>query len=107
MEHQGQPMFWDYHDWVYQNQASITLENFDTKLQGFSAGHNIDVAKLATCLADKSAQAEVDNSMAIGHHLSVSATPTLFINGRKLEGALEWDTLSQLLQFEIEAAGRR
>jgi len=29
--------FWDYHDWVYQNQNDIKLENFDTKLAAVAA----------------------------------------------------------------------
>jgi protein-disulfide isomerase len=83
------------------------LENFDAKVQEFSAGHEIDAAKLTSCLADKSAQAEVDNSVTLGHNLAVSATPTLFINGRKIEGAMDWENLEPLLKLEIEVAGQR
>src|SRR5665213_1588154 len=106
MAHQGQPVFWDYHDWIYQNQSAITVENLDAKVQEFSAGREVDPAKLTSCLADKSPQAEVNNSILIGHNLAVSATPTLFINGRKIEGAMDWDNLEQLLKFEIEVADR-
>jgi hypothetical protein len=38
----------------------------------------------------------------LGHQLAVSATPTLFINGRKLDGGVEWNVLQQLLQIEID-----
>jgi len=44
----------------------------------------------------------VDRSVAMGRNLQVNATPTLFINGRKMEGALEWNILSQLLQIELD-----
>jgi hypothetical protein len=40
--------------------------------------------------------------MAQGRTLQVSATPTLFLNGRKLEGGVEWAILQQLLQIEID-----
>jgi hypothetical protein len=51
---------------------------------------------------DKTSAAEVETAMDLGHKLAVSATPTLFINGRKLDGGVEWNTLQQLLQIEID-----
>jgi hypothetical protein len=40
--------------------------------------------------------------MPDGRSLGVDATPTLFINGRKFVGALEWPVMQQLIQLEIE-----
>jgi len=104
MYHQGQDAFWAYHDWVYENQKDITLENLDTKVQDFAKSKSYDPAKLQSCVADKATAAEVDRAVSMGHSLQVSATPTLFLNGRKIEGALEWAVLSQLLQIEIDHA---
>jgi protein-disulfide isomerase len=103
---QGQDVFWSYHDWVYENQKDVTLENLDAKVQEFAKAKNADGAKLAQCVTDKTAIAEVDKNIAMGHSLSVSATPTLFINGRKIEGAMDWSVLSQLLQIEIDQAAK-
>ena len=99
MYRNNEKAFWDYHDWIYQKQGEITLENLDAKVADFSKENKLDVN---ACMADKSAAAEVEKSMALGHELQVSATPTLFINGRKLEGALQWEVLSQLLQIELD-----
>lgn len=98
----GEKAFWDYHDWIYDRQKDVTLENFDAKIAEFAKEKNYDGAKLNACMADKSAAAEVEASMNLGHQLQVSATPTLFINGRKIEGALEWNTLSTLFQIELD-----
>ena len=94
--------FWDYHDWVYAGQKDITLENFDTKFQEYAKSKGLDMLQLARCMDDKASAAEVDKSIDLGHKLAISATPTLFINGRKLEGGVEWNVLQQLLQIEIE-----
>jgi hypothetical protein len=51
---------------------------------------------------DKASAAEVEKSIGLGHQLGISATPTLFINGRRLEGNVEWNMLQQLLQIEID-----
>lgn len=94
--------FWDYHDWIYDKQKEITLENIDTKVDEFTKSNNLDIS---ACKAGKDAAAEVEKSMTLGHDLQVSATPTMFINGRKIEGALAWETLSQLLQLELDHQG--
>ena len=44
---------------------------------------------------------EVDRNQQEGIALGVSSTPTIFINGRKLEGTLEWAVLEQLIKFEL------
>ena len=94
--------FWDYHDWVYAGQKDITLENFDAKFQEYAKSKGLDTLQLGRCMDDKASAAEVDKSIDLGHKLAISATPTLFINGRKLEGGVEWNVLQQLLQIEIE-----
>jgi protein-disulfide isomerase len=98
----GAAAFWDYHDWVYQNQTDLKLENFDAKLQEYATKKGLDALQLGRCMDDKSAAAEVEKNVELGHQLGVSATPTLFINGRKLDGGVEWKVLQQLLQIEID-----
>lgn len=102
MYREGQGTFWDYNDWIYGTQDKLTLENLDGQVSDWAKTKNLDTAKLKACTDDKATAAEVDRSIAMGHSLSVSATPTLYINGRKIEGALEWNILSQLLQIEID-----
>ncbi|MEQ1887208.1 MAG: thioredoxin domain-containing protein [Bryobacteraceae bacterium] len=104
MYKQGADAFWAYHDWVYESQKDITLENLDAKAQDFAKSKAFDPAKLKSCTEDKAAASEVDRAVQMGHALQVNATPTLFMNGRKIEGALDWGVLSQLLQIEIDHA---
>jgi protein-disulfide isomerase len=102
MYHEGPNTFWDYHDWIYGNQDQFTLENLDAKVQDWAKTKNLSGDKIKACTEDKVASGEVDRAVSMGRSLQVSATPTIFINGRKLEGALEWNVLSQLLQIEID-----
>ncbi|HEY2844769.1 MAG TPA: DsbA family protein, partial [Bryobacteraceae bacterium] len=94
--------FWKYYDWVYENQASISLDNFSAKMQDFAKDNGVDGVQLARCIDTKASEADVNRNIAEGRALQVSATPTLFINGRKLDGALEWPQLQQLIQVEID-----
>lgn len=94
--------FWDYHDWVYENQTYIGLDNFDSKLQEFATAKNIDGMQLSRCIESKSTVPEVNASIAVGTSLALNATPTIFINGRKLEGAVPWETLQAIVKAELD-----
>jgi len=93
--------FWKYHDWIYQNQADITPENLKTKLTDFAKGAGIDTIQLGRCMENNATEADVDKDIAEGHALHVDATPTLFVNGRRLVGTVPWDNLKQLIQDEV------
>ncbi|MEO8051058.1 MAG: thioredoxin domain-containing protein, partial [Acidobacteriota bacterium] len=70
--------------------------------QDYAKTKGLDALQLGRCMDDKASAAEVDKSIELGHKLAISATPTLFINGRKLEGGVDWNVLQQLLQIELE-----
>jgi protein-disulfide isomerase len=99
---QNPSAFWDYFDWAYDNQSQITLENVNTKIQEFAQQKSLDGLKLGRCIETKATEAEVNASVDEGHALQVSATPTMFLNGRKLEGGVPWQSLEQLIKLELE-----
>jgi protein-disulfide isomerase len=99
---QSPAKFWDYFDWAYDNQQTIGADNFSSKLQAFATEKGIDGMQLGRCVDNKATDAEVNREVDEGHTLQVSATPTIFLNGRKLEGALPWPTLEQLVNLEID-----
>lgn len=99
---QDQAKFWDYFDWAYANQQNIGLDNFNNKLQDFANEKGLDGMQLGRCIETKATEAEVNREVSEGHALQVSATPTVFLNGRKLEGGLAWQTMEQLIKLEID-----
>jgi protein-disulfide isomerase len=99
---QNPAAFWDYHDWVYEHQSDITAENFKDKLLEFAKGKEIDVIQLTRCLDSKATEPEVDRSMAEAKTLNVRSTPTVFVNGRRLEGQVPWPNLRDIIDYEIE-----
>jgi protein-disulfide isomerase len=94
--------FWDYHDWIFEHQPEITAENFKNKALEWAGQNNVDTLQLNSCIDTKATEKDVDKSVAEGRSLAVSGTPTLFINGRQLTGAIPWPTLSQVIKREIE-----
>jgi len=100
---QNPASFWNYHDWMYAHQADINATNFrDKVLEWAKTEKDIDALQLGRCLDAKATEPEVDRTVAEGKALNVSATPTLFINGRRIEQKLDWPTLRTIIDNEIE-----
>ncbi len=99
---QSEAAFWEYHDWVYEHQSELTPENLKQQVLAFAQGRNIDALQLSRCLETRATESEVDASIAEGRSLQVHATPTLFVNGRRLASQVSWPQLKAIIDFEIE-----
>ncbi len=78
-----QGKFWEYHDSLFDRQASGTGWNFSELAK--EIGLNQDA--FATCLNSRRYREEVAKDLRDGLKLGVTSTPTFFINGRPLVGA--------------------
>lgn len=100
--HGSSDAFWKYHDWIYENQEGITPETLNAKVTEWAGTAGVDAIQLRRCIDGKSTEKEVALTMAEGVALGVDATPTVYLNGRKLVGAMQWEVLKQLIALEIE-----
>jgi protein-disulfide isomerase len=100
---QGQPAFWKFYDWIYENQDQINGDNLNAKVQAWGGENGVDTLKLGRCVDTKATEPEMNRSIAEGHVLGIGGTPTLFINGRKI-GGLMWPDLQLVLNKELEFA---
>src|SRR6202050_3698011 len=92
---QNSDAYWDFADYIHANKGEVDsqkvpADRFDTiDKMAISQGqkHNVDVAKLQACVKAQNDDA-VKASMKEADGLGVNATPTLFINGQKIDGAV-------------------
>ena len=47
-------------------------------------------------------EAAIDKNIAEGQALEVAGTPTLFVNGRRIPNVVDWPTLRNIIDYEIE-----
>jgi protein-disulfide isomerase len=70
----------------------------------FGKKNGADASRLQACIKAQS-DATVKASMAEGDKLNVSATPTMFINGERVEGALDANELRAALNRQLRGVG--
>jgi protein-disulfide isomerase len=99
----SQPVkFWDFHDWIFDKQAEITVENLREKVLEWAASKDLDTLQLSQCMETRSTSPEVQASVDLAKDLRVGSTPTLFLNGRRIPGKTEWAQLKELIDIELE-----
>jgi protein-disulfide isomerase len=98
---QNESAFWKFHDWMFEQQSSISPENVKARVMEWVAKNGLDPLRLGPCLESKEAAAEVDRSIEQGRALKVGSTPTMFVNGRRLAGNVEWPNLKAVIDAEI------
>ncbi len=110
---QNADAYWDFADYIHANKHEVDSEKtqparFDaldkmTLLQGQK--HNVDAAKLQACVKAQNEDG-VRASMKEADALGVSATPTLFINGAKIDGAVPVSEIRNALDNALKDAGQ-
>ena len=96
----SQEAFWKFIDGVYAAQTEITAENAEQKLTELADQAGVKGADIAACSTQPETQTRVENSISLGKSVDVSATPTLFINGRPVGvSGNNYELLKQLVDF--------
>ncbi|MHB8384029.1 MAG: thioredoxin domain-containing protein [Candidatus Binataceae bacterium] len=99
-----QGKFWQYHDLLFTGDGS------DLNVAGLKAlasKEKLDTAKFDQCLDSNQEQAAVEQDLKQGESLGVSGTPSFFINGYFVSGAVTYETLRELVQQQIAATGAK
>jgi len=93
--------FWKFVAKTYETQADVTAENADEKLTALADGAGVKGSEIAACATKAETKAHIDASIALGRSVEVTATPTLFINGRKIGSfdARMGDAYKSLVEF--------
>jgi protein-disulfide isomerase len=105
--------FWDFADYIHANKqvidsgrtADARLDVVDKMALMQGQRHNVDSSKLAACLKAQN-EDQVRASMKEADSLGVNATPTLFINGQKIDGAVPINELRAALDTALRDAGQ-
>lgn len=116
LNEQKNDAYWDYADYVHAKQQEIMgpqdkrrplpqqMMTLDKAAFDQGTKHGLDAQKLNACIAAQQ-EKEVRVSMAEAEELGVESTPTLFVNGEKMSGALPLNVMRAVLDRALKAEG--
>jgi protein-disulfide isomerase len=96
---QGTAKFWKYHDILFKNQDKLDNAN----LEKFAKDAGADTKKFKECFDSKKYAAVVQKDMEYGEKVGVKSTPTFFINGELVSGALPLEAFSESIDEQLAA----
>ncbi len=97
-----QGKFWEYHDKLFANQSALQPEF----LKKYAADAGLDTAKFNQCLEGSKYEARVQGALGIGTKLGISSTPTMYVNGRMINGAQPIDVFESVIDEELARGGK-
>ena len=110
---QNNDAYWDFADYIHAHKEEVDNEKTPdarfaaidkiAMLQGQK--HGVDVVKLQSCIKAQNEDA-VRASMKEADGIGVNATPTLFINGQKIDGAVPVSAMRAALDTALRDAGQ-
>jgi protein-disulfide isomerase len=98
----AQGRYWEYHDLLFVAQPDFSRDH----LIGYARRLGLDAAAFTECLDSSRFRDAVLADQRVGRDAGVRATPTFFINQRKIEGALPLDEFRDAIKQALRDAGR-
>ncbi len=113
LANQNGDAYWDFADTIHANKADVDAQKtpesrfdaIDKMAIAQGQKHNLDAGKLQACVKAQN-EDSVRASMKEADGLGVNATPTLFINGQKIDGAIPVGQLRAALDTALRDAGQ-
>lgn len=96
--------FWPFEQAVFDHQDDLNVDNAAARLRDFALDSATPGAFYDACIQSPEAKATVARTIAQGQAAGVKSTPTLFMNGRPIDGAIPYNTLQALAAHEAQVA---
>lgn len=98
---QGQ--FWKMHDWMFEHQAdeSDTAYYSQENLLKYATDLGMNKLQFADCMKTHRFAGKVQEDLADGQAAGVSGTPTIFINGDLIVGAVPYAQIKAKIDAEL------
>ena len=93
----AQGRFWPMHDALFADQSALGVP----QLKATAARLGLDAKRFDACLDGGAGATVVAADQAAGEDLAVGSTPSSFVNGRYVKGALGVDQMKALIDDEL------
>ena len=100
---QNEAAFWEYKTVLYRAQGAERAE-WATPARLEELAQNVgdlDAAELRTCIDEQRYAAEVTSDLDMAQAVGVNSTPSLFVNGTKLENANDYEAVKEAIDAAL------
>ena len=99
----GQEAYWRFHAEVFANQRTMSPDpqSAVAEIEAMAIAAGAKPKALRDCMASGRAAQVVADTVAEANALGINATPTFFINGRKLSGAQPLEVFAGMIDSEL------
>ena len=94
---QGNDKFWEMHDKLFANQQSLSPSFYEQAAKDIG----LDMDKWKSAVESHATSSTIQSDMSAGSAVGAGGTPTFFINGRKLVGAMPFESFKQVIDAEL------
>jgi len=115
---QNHKAYWEYADWMHENRETITqnekgakrplieqTSRLDEGARSVARKNGLDTEKLNACIK-KQDDSQVKASVAEGDKLGIDSTPTVFVDGEKVNGAYPFEQYRMAIDRALRAKGQ-
>ena len=96
MAAEKQGRFWEYHDELFRQQASLSQD----KYLEIAGNMDLDLKQFSLDMMRPSIRNKIDEDISDGKKAGISGTPSIFVNGRILKRR-DLDAISSLIDSEL------
>jgi protein-disulfide isomerase len=98
-----QGKFWEMHDKLFANQASLSTESYER----WAVELGLDVPKFRLAVANPATRVRVQQDQALGWKIGAKGTPTFFVNGEPLVGAVSFEQFKTVIDRQLSRLAQR
>lgn len=92
-----QGKFWEMHDKFFDNQAALSKEDIVKTAKEIG----LDMGKFQPCFDKQETLAEIQKDQQVAGEIGVNSTPTFFVNGKKMAGAMPFEQFKMVIESEL------
>ncbi len=90
----AQGKFWEMHEIMFKNTSKLDRAG----LEAHAASIGLDMDKFKKALDSKEFKPRVDADLALGKDVGVKGTPSMFMNGKRVENPTDFEALSKEIE---------
>jgi len=99
-----QGKFWEMEEKLFSNQGKINAQSPMPDLERLAQEAGLDMSRFKSAMEGHKFKAQIEEDSKYGASVGANGTPTFFVNGHLLSGAMPFDNFKTIIDEQIKKA---